>query len=395
MPQETISIEEARRIALFAQGLSGKRLAGPDVLLDQLGAVQLDTISVLARSHVLVAWARLGPVPTASIEACYWSSDAPTAFEYWSHAACVLPLRRWPEFEARRRAARARGRRWHRLERPTRSLNLVRRQLATEGPLTATELGGANQGGPWWDWSEQKIAVEWLLDIGEVVCVERRGWRRVYDLTERAIPETLRSIELSDAECHRAMVAESARALGVASVGDLARHQKMSLRQVRSHLADLGLTPLRVGSEREPWYASASALQCLNEASSTRTTMLSPFDSLLWERPRVKSLFGLDHRLEAYVPKERRIAGYFAMPVLSGTNLVATVDPAREGATFVARHVVVLERTAIDKIATAVARAARWVGASDSRVERVTPLELQVSLRAAIASKFREAPSSP
>ena len=391
MKAASISIDEARRVALVAQGLSGPRLSDPSALLGRLGAVQLDTISVLARSHVLVAWARLGALAPSVVEASYWSKEVPLAFEYWSHAACVLPLSRWPEFGARRRAARARGHRWHRLQDATTSLEYVRRRLSNEGPLTASDLGGAKRSGVWWDWSEQKIAVEWLLDVGEVVCVERRGWRRVYALAEQVIPAALLSAELRDEECHRAMVAESARALGVANLRDLARHQKMRLDEVRPHLVDLGLIAVRVQGEQEPWYAPQDALECLGRKTATRTTLLSPFDSLIWERPRVKSLFGLDHRLEAYVPRERRVAGYFAMPVLSGTELVATVDPAREGATFVALHVVVSRASAIDRIATAIARGARWVGATNARVDKVTPEELRPRMAAALAAKLREA----
>src|SRR5690606_35803869 len=122
---------------------------------------------------------RLGPVGRRAVEAAYWGSGR--TFEYWSHAACVLPIEDWPLFAFRRRARRARGYRWHQLADRERTLAEVRARLADAGPLTATELGGAKKGGPWWDWSDTKIAVEWLLDVGEVVCRERRGWKRVYE----------------------------------------------------------------------------------------------------------------------------------------------------------------------------------------------------------------------
>ena len=158
-------------------------------MLQRLGAVQLDTISVLARSHELVAYARLGPLPRQTIERAYWHPRKPATFEYWAHAACILPLQQWPSFAIRRRAFRARGLRWH--EVPEQACAEVLARLRAEGPLTATQLGGAKSGGEWWDWSDVKIAVEWLLDIGEVVCVRRTGWRRVYDLPERVVPAEL------------------------------------------------------------------------------------------------------------------------------------------------------------------------------------------------------------
>src|SRR4051794_23966490 len=165
-------------------------------MLRALGAVQLDTISVLARSHELVAYARLGPVGRDAVERAYWSGGA---FEYWSHAACVLPVTEWPWFAFRRRRLLARQKRWHDVHQP--AVDAVRERLRTQGPLTTKELGGAKASAEWWDWSEAKIAVEWLLDVGEVACVERRGWRRVYDLADRAIPDGLRREEPSDEAC--------------------------------------------------------------------------------------------------------------------------------------------------------------------------------------------------
>src|SRR6202162_697325 len=194
-------------------------------MLRQVGAVQLDTISVLARSHELVAYARLGPVARQQIEQAYWHATKPAAFEYWAHAACVLPIEQWPYFAFRRRALRARGIRWHQSHAETCDKVLAR--LRAEGPLTATQLGGAKSGGPWWDWSEVKIAVEWLLDTGDVICVRREGWRRVYDLPERVLPGELLGQDPSDSECLIHLAAVAARALGVANRADLVDYQRV------------------------------------------------------------------------------------------------------------------------------------------------------------------------
>ncbi len=183
--------DDVRLITLQAQGFVGAqaRSGGVPAMLRRVGAVQLDTISVLARSHELVAYARLGAVTRAQIERAYWSPRAATAFEYWSHAACVLPIEEWPYYAYRRRWFLAKGRRWHENHPDVAAKVLAR--LRSDGPLTATELGGAKNGGAWWDWSETKIAVEWLLDTGEVICSRRVGWRRVYDLPERVLPPEL------------------------------------------------------------------------------------------------------------------------------------------------------------------------------------------------------------
>jgi uncharacterized protein YcaQ len=214
----TLSGDDVRRITLRAQGFLGatswpRSPAGVTAMLRRVGAVQLDTISVLARSHELVAYARLGPVSRQNIEQAYWHARQPAAFEYWAHAACVLPIEQWPYFAFRRRAFRARGVRWHEISAETCDKVLAR--LRAEGPLTATQLGGAKAGGPWWDWSDVKIAVEWLLDTGEVICVRRTGWRRVYDLPERVLPDELLDADPSDAECLAHLAGVTARALGV------------------------------------------------------------------------------------------------------------------------------------------------------------------------------------
>src|ERR1700684_857529 len=202
MATDTLSIEDARRVALSAQGLRGARVTkgGVPAMVRRLGAGQLDTISVLARSHELVGYARLGAIGRNRVEQAYWGPKSET-FEYWSHAACVLPLEDWPAYAFKRRQRRAKGKRWHVLEEQDKTCGEVLARLRGEGPLTASELGGAKKGGPWWDWSEVKIAAEWLLDVGDLVCRQRRGFQRVYDLVERAIPDELRHDDLSDQEC--------------------------------------------------------------------------------------------------------------------------------------------------------------------------------------------------
>src|SRR5580692_5006851 len=210
MGLDVLTPDEVRRITLRAQGFLGAsgRRGGVAGLLNRVGAVQLDTISVLARSHELVAYARLGPIPRERIERAYWHPGQPAAFEYWSHAACVLPIEEWPYYAFRRRAFRARGLRWHQSHPEV--CERVLAQIRAEGPVTTTELGGAKNGGPWWDWSDAKIAVEWLLDTGDVICVRRDGWRRVYDLPDRILPGDLLGHDPADAECLAHLAATAA-----------------------------------------------------------------------------------------------------------------------------------------------------------------------------------------
>ncbi|WP_020121296.1 winged helix-turn-helix domain-containing protein [Streptomyces canus] len=390
-PTTDLSADEARRIVLRAQGFLGTpdRRAGVRGVLRHLGAVQLDTISVLARSHELIPYARLGAVGRKSVEAAYWtttplgaSPDRPHAFEYWSHAACILPIEEWPHFAFRRRAYRSRPHWNHQL--PDGTYDQVIKQLRTEGPLTATELGGAKKTSEWWDWSGTKVAVERALMYGEVVCVERRGWKRVYDLAERAVPADLLHDELDDTECVRRLVGLAGQALGVGTRADIADYHRLRGEQVDAVIADSGLVPVTVEGWGKPAWADPAALETAPRGRH-RTTLLSPFDSLIWERARTERIFGFTHRLEAYVPKPKRVYGYFAMPVLAGGRLVGRVDPAREGSTLVARQVTVDGPKALPAVAQALVEAASWVDCTDIRVERVDSPDLREPLVKALA----------
>jgi uncharacterized protein YcaQ len=376
---------EARRIALCAQGLLGPRLrGGPTATLRRLGGVQLDTISVLARSHELVAYARHGPIRRAAIEEAYWGSASAT-FEYWSHAACILPLEDWPLYAITRRARLARGRRWHLLENEAASCADVVARLRAEGPLTARELGGAKKGGVWWDWSEIKIAAEWLLDTGVLVCRQRRGFQRVYDLAERAIPAALAQQERSDEECAVELVEAAGRSLGVATVGDLAVYKGLPTAAVQRVVGDTDLAPVTVEGWAKPAFVAPGATDVLGRRVRSRSLLISPFDSLTWDRARTARLFGFAHRLEAYVPRHKRVYGYFAMPVLGGTTFVGLVDPGRRGRTFVAKQVSLQTKDAARHVAAALFEAATWVGSDDIVIERVEPVERTAELAALVA----------
>jgi uncharacterized protein YcaQ len=409
-PEFALSQDEARVITLRAQGFIGAdaRKGGVAAVLERLGAVQLDTISVLARSHELVAYARLGPIPRAQIERAYWHPRQPAAFEYWSHAACVLPLEEWPFYAFRRRAFARRGMRWHQSHPAVCERVLAR--LRSEGPLTATELGGAKNGGAWWDWSDTKIAVEWLLDTGDVICVRRKGWRRVYDLPARVLPADLIAARLTDAECVARLAGVAGRALGLVTRADLADYQRLKQNgaELRRDDADgpvltaaaaaeaAGLVPVqiaagRTGPAQRAW-AHPAVLEPGSQPGSVaaprgrhRTTLLSPFDSLVWDRKRTLRVFGFEHSLEAYVPQAQRVHGYFTMPLLAGGRLVGRVDPARSGKTLVARKLTLDKPGAAEPMAQALAEAASWVGCDNVKLQQVEPPNLEPRLRSALS----------
>jgi uncharacterized protein YcaQ len=412
-PLLTLSPDEARLITVRAQGFLGGqgRRGGVPAMLRRIGAVQLDTISVLARSHELVAYSRLGAVPREQIERAYWNPRRPEAFEYWSHAACVLPIEEWPYYAFRRRAFAARGMRWHQVT--EKACDEVLARLRADGPLNATQLGGAKNGGAWWDWSETKVAVEWLLDTGRVVCARRAGWRRVYDLPERVLPPDLLHAEPSDAECVAHLAAVAARALGVVTRADLIDYQRVRYGGAvqrepgdgrgrrgealtpETAAAAAGLTPVHIAGPRGerpvPAWADPAVLAAADNGPTRlrrgrhRVTLLSPFDSLVWDRKRTLRMFGFEHSLEAYVPRAKRVHGYFTMPLLAGGRLVGRVDPARSGATLVARRLSLDTPSAAEAMARALREAATWVGCDNIEVGHVQPAGLEPRLRKAIA----------
>jgi len=384
-----LSADEARRISLAAQGFLGApdRSAGVAAMLRRLGSVQLDTISVLARSHELVAYARLGPVGRATVEQAYWGGDA---FEYWAHAACILPIEDWPWSAARRRL--------YLTYRNPRKIELAKardavRKRVAEGPVTASQLGGAKKGGPWWDWSDVKIAAERMFARGELVCVTRRGWKRVYDLPERVIPAELLALDPTDDECWREQVGRAGRCLGVGTRKDLANYYNLKLSRVDSHVADTDLVPVRVAGwpDDQPAWAHPYWLEQLSAGrlrGRHRTTLLSPFDSLVWERSRSERMFGFTHKIEAYTPAPQRVYGYYPMPLLTGGRLVGRIDPGRSGRTLVAKQVALDSPKWADAAATALVEAAAWVGCDNVAIERVDPpVEVAELVRAVAAAQ--------
>jgi uncharacterized protein YcaQ len=355
-----------------------------------------------------------------AVETAYWGGgiglDHPgpvATFEYWSHAASILPVEEWPWFAFRRRSYRRRGIRWHDV--PTQALDALRDRLRAEGPLTTTELGGAKRSGEWWDWSEAKVAVEWLLDVGEVVCARRVGWRRVYDLAERAVPAEHREPAPGarwpddegvhgpdDDTCLRELLLRSVRVCGVGTIGDVADvHRLGSVSEPRSRLERLLVDLVEAGLVRRVrvagWsraaYADPGALAALEAGPGrSRTTLLSPFDSLVWHRERTARVFGFDYVMELYVPQVQRRFGYFTMPVLHGGRLVARVDPKRQGQVLTARRVTfetgrrgAVPAAAVAGTAAALREAASWVGCEAVRVDQVVPGSAAPALRDALS----------
>lgn len=326
----------ARRIALAAQGFAVPRPSTPvgtrqlRATADRLAVVQIDSVNVLSRSHYLPFFSRLGAYPRASLDAL---TDGRTMFEYWAHEASFLPARLHPHL--RWRMADADSQAWGSMtrvarERPEYVAALVE-SVRTEGPLRAAQLGEArpNRPGSMWNWHEGKAALEYLFFTGVLTTRGRTaGFERVYDLTERVLPAAVLAQPVPDrADAVRELVRTAARALGVATEADLRDYFRLTPADTRAAIAELtdagDLLPVAVdGWGRPAWLDRAARRPRWIRARA----LLSPFDSLVWERPRVERIFGFRYRLEIYTPAHKRVHGYYVLPFLLGDRLVARVD---------------------------------------------------------------------
>ncbi len=333
---ETLSLSDARRIALRAQGFPERRgtpkRAAMLRAIKRIGLLQLDSVNVLVRSHYLPLFSRLGAYETATLDRM--SARAPRAlFEYWGHEASLIPVERQPLFRWRMDEARAGRGVWGGLSRIARErpdfIAAVLKEIRERGALGAGELSqGGKSTGNWWGWSVGKRAVEYLFWTGQLTAAGRRGFERLYDLPERVIPEEIRSAPTpAVADAQRTLVEIAANAFGVANEADLRDYFRLSAADTKARLAELvdqrTLRPVTVEGWKQQAYVHCDAKA---PASVDASALISPFDSLIWARPRTDRLFEFHYRLAFYTPKHKRTFGYYVMPFLVGDRLVARVD---------------------------------------------------------------------
>jgi uncharacterized protein len=377
----TLAAGEARRIALAAQGF-GKRpatgLRGPAAVhraVARIGLVQIDSVNALVRSHYLPLFSRFGPYARELLDRAAYGGPRRGLFEYWGHEASLLPVGLHPLLRWRMERARRGEGVWGRLARFGRErrdfIDAVLDQIRTRGPLGASELEqGGRSSGTWWGWSHGKEALEWLFWAGEVTTATRRNFERLYDLPARVLPSAVLDAPTPpEAQAQRELMLIGARALGVATERDLRDYFRLSAVDARARLAELveagALQPVQV----EGWKQQAYLHRAIRvpRALDARA-LLSPFDSLVWERQRTERLFGFHYRLEIYTPAHERKHGYYVLPFLLGDRLVARVDlkADRPGSSLrvLGGHVEagIEERLVAEPLAHELALMASWLG---------------------------------
>lgn len=379
--KDSLSISEARRVALAAQqfvasGGPPRSATALAQIVRRLGVVQIDSVNVLVRSHYLPIFSRRGSYKSALLERAAY--DERLLFEYWGHEASFLPIEFHPLFRWRMDDARNGIGTWGGLKRyATSHQELVMRamnQLRERGPLGASELTDAGKsGGAWWGWSQGKQIMEWLFWSGAVTTAKRRNFERIYDLTERVLPESIQKLRVPPREeAQRELMLIGARAMGVATARDLRDYFRLPATESAARLAELvdegKLIPLQVEGWKQQGYLHHEAKIPRTSTVAGLAALLSPFDSLIWERQRTERLFDFHFRLEIYTPLHKRLHGYYVLPLLLGERIVGRVDlkAERNSAVLQVKGGSVEAGVAVNAVAGALARElselAAWLG---------------------------------
>ncbi len=399
--QEKIPLKLAKRMALRSLLLDGRTKVragkgGVAEVVGRLGYVQIDTISVIERAHHHVLWTRMPGFRPEHLRQAL--AKERTVFEYWGHAASYLPMKDYRFYLPMMKSFYDPKNSWFRGwgDKYGGLLEPVRKRIREEGPLAARDFehrGGRK--GPWWDWKPAKAALELLFWRGELMIRERRGFERIYDLTERVLPPWTDTRMPTDDELGRFVVRRALGALGVANEREIRDYIRIGGRLVVARALDEmqaagEIVRLVVEGWKGPAYAFPAALEegSRLRAGTPRVRLLSPFDNLAIFRLRLKERFGFDYAFECYVPKHKRSHGYFVLPILFGENLVGRLDPKADRADrkLIVRNLVIEPQFAsteglVPELSRALQDFAHFNGCDEFVLENVRPGSLLSQLR--------------
>jgi uncharacterized protein YcaQ len=405
IPASPLPLAASRALALQAQGLITPNGAEPVPTLDviyqtveRLGCVQIDTLNLVQRSQFVTLWSRIGPYDPADFDRLIFDPTQRRLFEYWMHAAAIIPLADYRYRHFTFEYFRNGGGWWHGwMDNPDNwaVIDRVRERIRADGALRSADFeSGDEKRGSWWDWKPAKHALERLYNMGELMITNRVNFQRVYDLRERVLPDWVDTTQPTQEEAHRFYVERAARALGIAQIGQLADYAYMKRNDAaptsKALLAEGVLVEVEVvmaNGKSGKFVVHRDTLPLLQQAADgalipARTTFLNPFDPLFWARDRDEQLWGFTQTLEAYKRAPDRIWGYYCLPILHRDRLIGRFDPKLERKTGVLRlKALYLEPglTPDDDLIADVSAALRnfmaWHGARDLVIEKSTPLE--------------------
>ena len=404
----TLTTAQARALHLAAQGL----LQPPDpsatpasllACISRMALLQIDTIHVVARSPYLVLFSRLGQYPP------HWLDEAlaaGTLFETWAHEACFAPIDDLLLHRSFNRQARQHwglnSARQTQIQQRTQMDSLLA-HIRQNGAVKSSDFERKDdQASAWWGWKDEKRWLEALFAYGELMVARRERFQRVYDLAERVAPQLTRApvTELPADAVHQQFIERSVAALGISQARWIHDYFRM---KPRLSDADLNAmvergTLLRVAVQgwQAPGYVHASQAGILRQAAAdallaTHTTVLSPFDPVVWDRERASALFDFDYRLECYTPEPKRVYGYFVLPILCCGQLIGRLDAKahRAQGIFEVKSVFVQpgmtwDESQIQAVAHAIGQCALWHGTPKVQLSRTQPAKLAAPLRRAL-----------
>ncbi len=389
----TLTLQAARHLLLSVQGLlqpPARPAAREDVLtaIRRMGALQIDTIHVVARSPYMVLFSRLGDYDPRWLEELLAEGRL---FEYWSHAACFLPIEDYPLYVSRMKKFNGYYYTPDWYNKNEQTIDQVMQRIRETGEVRSAdfERTDGKKGATWWDWKVEKRVLEYLHTRGDLMIARREKFQRVYDLRERILPgwEDMPALPIEQAEDE--LAARAVRTLGVTParwVPDYFRLPKAGMPARLERLVENGqLQRVSIEGRPEPWYIHPENISLLEYAAAgepvpSYTTLLSPFDPLIWDRERARVLFDFDFSLECYLPREKRRYGYYLLPILHEGSLVGRLDAKayrKEGifevrALYLEPAVRINEDTA-QAIAGAIQRCAAWHGTPQVAMRKTEP----------------------
>ena len=391
----TLSINTAQRMILKAQGLDGgwklpKNKTGALTAITQLGYVQIDSISVIERAHHHVFWSRHKHYDHNMLDDML-SVDR-SVFEYWTHAMSYVPMSdyRFCIPRMKRMAEGERHRKW--MAENKKILNEVLTRIRTEGPLGSSNFKTDGKRGPWWDWKPAKAALEMLFDTGKLMVTKRQGFQRIFDLTERVLPQSVNTTEPDENELGRFLIQRTLGMLGVAPKSELRWGHKRGVGFIQKALNDLidaqTVQRIKIEGIDEPFYALTTHLNQRPKRQKPQIHILSPFDNMTIRRSWVKTLFNFDYKLECYVPPNKRTYGYFSLPVLWGTQFIGRLDAKadRKNRTLIIRNfafekTITANETMFSALSDALQKFATFNQCDQIQIEKAMPSKMKAPLK--------------
>jgi uncharacterized protein len=338
MPMKTLSLEAVRGLMIAAQGLRDRPTPRPTKkavrsIIRRMHILQIDSINVIARSHQLVLWSRLGDYQPRWLEELL---EEGALFEYWSRAASFLPIEEYPLYRHLHEGwLGGRAHQWL-AEHPAVAKSMLD-HVRAHGETRSSDFERTDgQKTGWFNWKEEKIALEYLFYAGELMVRKRHNFQRIYDLRERVLADVEELPYISRADAHDGFVLNTMRALGVTKAEWLGNYFGLNKTDVKAALKRLEqqgrLTKVEVEGWTSPGYIHPDDRKQVEAAAKgeiphSKTTFLSPFDPLVWDRGRALDLFNFDYKIEIYTPAPKRKYGYFTLPILYNNALIGRIDP--------------------------------------------------------------------